>query len=119
MEKKTVKIEKLNKNSEDKKRTRKIVRHIDKQSMDTILNLFKMARETVKSDKMLADRYVEIARNIAMTKQIRLPSEIRRQFCTHCYAYLLPGYNCTVRVNNKCVIYHCPYCKRMGKIRIK
>lgn len=116
------KTEEKQKNNSDTKKIKKRARKIkkpDKDSLQAINELISLAKEYIKKDKKLSDRYVFLARKIAMSQQIRLPSELKKQFCKHCYSYLLPGFNCKVRVSNNCVIYHCPYCNKMGKIRIK
>lgn len=84
-----------------------------------INELFANARKIVKDDQTMANRYVNLARELAMSKRIRLTSEKKRQFCKHCYSYILPGFNSKVRVNNSSVIYHCNSCKKMSKVRIK
>ena len=81
--------------------------------------LLDAAHEKVKENQELSKHYVELARETAMAKNVRLPSELRRRFCRSCHQYLLPGFNCKVRTANDCIIYHCEACKPMSKIRIK
>jgi ribonuclease P protein subunit RPR2 len=70
-------------------------RSIARQRVQT---LFGLAGETLDQDPVLAQRYVNIARRIAMAAKIRLPTRYRRQICRHCKSFILPGVNCRVRV---------------------
>ncbi|MEM1538890.1 MAG: ribonuclease P [Candidatus Bathyarchaeia archaeon] len=74
------------------------VKHI---AMRRIVTLFLLARETYREDPNLAQRYVNIARRIAMAAKVRLPIEYRRQICRHCKSFLLPGVNCRVRIKQR------------------
>ncbi|MCS7096246.1 MAG: ribonuclease P protein component 4 [Nitrososphaerota archaeon] len=76
----------------------KRVKHI---AMQRIQILFTLARETYKEDPHLAQRYVDIARRIAMALRIRLPVEYRRQLCRHCKSFILPGVSCRVRIKQR------------------
>jgi len=49
----------------------------------------------------LAQRYVDIARKVAMAARIRLPKEYRRMVCRHCKSFILPGVNCRVRIKQR------------------
>lgn len=74
--------------------------------------LFKQAKEVFKEDSKLADRYVELARKIAMKYKVRIRPELKRRFCKHCYKYLMPGVNCRVRMQTGKVGYYCSSCKK-------
>jgi ribonuclease P protein subunit RPR2 len=71
------------------------IRSIARQRVQT---LFDLARETLDQDPASAQRYVNIARRIAMAAKIRLPTQYRRQICRNCKNFILPGVNCRVRV---------------------
>ena len=70
-------------------------------ALERIHKLFKLARETIHKDKALAQRYVDIARRLAMAAKVRLPREYRRQVCRHCKSFILPGVNCRVRIQQR------------------
>ena len=73
----------------------------------------KLFEEAGKAKRLqLADRYVQLARKIAMKLKVSIPREHRRKFCRHCYAYLKPGVTCRVRVQKGKVVYTCLKCKR-------
>lgn len=52
--------------------------------------LFNEAEKAAPSHPDRADRYVEIARTIAMKFNLSLPPALRAQVCRSCYAYLSP-----------------------------
>ena len=74
--------------------------------------LFKQAKEIFKKDKKLANRYVNLARELAMKFKIRIPPELKRRFCKHCYSYLMPSINVRVRTREGKVVYSCLECKK-------
>ena len=79
-----------------------------KIALERIEILFKEARHIFNSDKELANKYVKNARTLAAKYKVRIPSKLKRQFCKHCYCYLLPGKNCRVRTNKEgMVVYYC------------
>jgi ribonuclease P protein subunit RPR2 len=74
------------------------VRAIAKQRIDT---LFMLAEQTFHEDRALAQRYVDMARRIAMAAKLRLPKQHRREVCRHCKSFILPGVNCRVRTRQR------------------
>ncbi|MEM3596799.1 MAG: ribonuclease P [Candidatus Bathyarchaeia archaeon] len=70
-------------------------------AMQRIQTLFHLAKEIFREDPALAQRYVDIARKIAMAAKVRLPKEYRRQVCRHCKSFILPGVNCRVRIKQR------------------
>jgi ribonuclease P protein subunit RPR2 len=79
---------------------------------ERIEKLFIEAEAAFKQDPKLSDRYIALARKIAMKFKVRLKSEFKRKFCKHCYSYLKPGINCRIRLSKKQITYHCDGCKR-------
>ncbi len=88
-------------------------------AMDRINTLFREAGAQFKNDPMLSDRYVELARKIAMKYKLKMPSRYRRQYCNHCYSYLRPGANCRVRATGKTISYFCLNCRKFTRIGYK
>jgi ribonuclease P protein subunit RPR2 len=74
--------------------------------------LFSEAEEKESKDPELAERYVEIARNIGEKAQVSIPSDLKKRFCSSCGAYLKPGKNCTVRIDSEknLIKYRCGEC---------
>ena len=84
-------------------------------ALQRIHTLFRLARETIHEDPELAQRYVEIARKIAMRTRLRLPKEYRRMICKHCKSFILPGVNCRVRIQPKREPHMVVTCLNCGK----
>ena len=70
-------------------------------ALQHVRTLFRLATETFHEDPMLAQRYVNIARKVAMAAKVRLPKEYRLEVCRHCKSFILPGVNCRVRVKQR------------------
>ena len=79
---------------------------------ERIKKLFEEADKVFDKDKNLANRYVKLARKIAMKLNLRIPRGYKRRFCKHCYSYLKPGKNLRVRTKNNKVVYYCLECKK-------
>jgi len=91
-------------------------------AMERIRTLFRLARETIREDPELAQRYVEIARKIAMRTKVRLPREYRRQVCRHCKSFVLPSVNCRIRIQSRRephVVVTCFNCGKQTRIPLK
>ena len=59
----------------------------------------KMIRLALKSDSIeLADRYVEIAREISMKSRVRIPRDLKIFICKGCKKALIPGKTALFRV---------------------
>lgn len=73
-------------------------------------------REALAGRLDRADRYVEVARSIAMRTQLSLPRELRRRVCRSCYAYLLPGRTARVRLRDGVLVVTCGSCGRVNRV---
>jgi len=81
--------------------------------------LFNLAKEHFKEDSRLSDKYVNMARRIAMKYKIKLPSANKKKMCKNCHKYLVPGVNCRVRLSKHRLIYYCLSCKHYTRQPIK
>jgi len=91
-------------------------------AMQRIRTLFSLAKEVIHEDPKLAQRYVELARKIAMRTRLRLPKEYRRMVCRHCKSFILPGVNCRVRIQPKRephIVITCLNCGKHTRIPLK
>ncbi|MBU0461797.1 MAG: ribonuclease P, partial [Nanoarchaeota archaeon] len=50
--------------------------------------LLQKAEDVFNEDRSLANRYIELARKISMKFKVRMPSELKRKICPHCYIFL-------------------------------
>jgi len=90
-----------------------------KIALDRIETLFSEAEKAFKQKPELSNRYVELARKIAMKTKVRIRSELKKRFCKHCYSYLKPGVNCRVRLGDKHLVYYCLNCKGLMRFPYK
>lgn len=87
--------------------------HLRKIALERIIQLFGEAEKN--SSK--ANRYVQLARKIAMKINLRIPKQYKRKFCKHCYNYFQKG-NYRIRTRNKMIIYYCRKCKKFMRFKI-
>jgi|GEM_PF-343434 len=81
-----------------------------KMARDHIARLFQLAeREALNSRQDRADRYVFLARRIAMRYNIGL-GHYRRYFCRKCGTFLVPGRNSTYRLSHGKITITCRNC---------
>jgi len=78
--------------------------------------LFTEAGAVFSSDRASAHRYVALARKIAMKVKTKIPHELKRRYCKHCYHYLQPGMNARVRTRGGKVIISCFDCKKFLRV---
>jgi len=81
--------------------------------------LLQEADSAFNSDKSLANRYVNLARKIAMKVQLKLPKELKRRYCKFCYSYLRPGVNSRARIRKGKVIISCLECKKFMRVPVR
>jgi len=89
-----------------------------KIASERIAILFQQALLAFPSHPERSDRYVEIARRIAMRQRIRIEQGFRRQYCHHCYSFLVPGKNMRVRVHRGNVVVTCYSCNKKTRYRV-
>ena len=77
--------------------------------------LFEQAKRVVKEDVDLANRYVELARKIAMRFNLKLPRKYRRMVCRKCKKFLLPGTTAKTRIKRRTVYIHCSFCGHINR----
>ena len=90
-----------------------------KIAAERIVILLKEAKEAFP--KKIANRYVQLARELGMKYNLPLTSAQKKQFCSKCHHYLVPSRNLRIRIRNHKMIYTCleckhymrfPYCKK-------
>ena len=91
-------------------------------ALKRVQTLFQLAKEVINRDPEQAQRYVEIARRIAMRARLRLPKEYRRLVCRKCKNFILPGVNCRVRIQQRRephIVVTCYNCGGYSRIPLK
>ena len=74
---------------------------MQKLARGRIEELIEFAKQAHSEDPKLANRYVTIARNIAMGTKVAIPASLKRYICHNCKELLVPGKNMRFRINNK------------------
>ncbi len=87
-------------------------------ALQRIKILFQQAEETFPKNKTLANRYISLARKMAMKVHASIPKNLKRRVCKHCYKYLVPGVNARIRTRDGKVIISCFECKKFTRIPI-
>lgn len=59
------------------------------------------AKEFASGRENLPDKYVFLARKLAMKVNFSIPEKYKFSFCKKCLSYLVTGKNATVRTNSK------------------
>ena len=90
-----------------------------KEALEKIKTLFSEAKIQFDRNHSLANRYIKLAREISMKFKVKIPRELKRKFCKHCYHYLVPNKNCRVRIHKSRVIYSCFNCKKFMRFVLK
>jgi ribonuclease P protein subunit RPR2 len=70
-------------------------------AVERIRILFRLAEEVFRDNPERAQRYIDLARRIAMRVRIHLPKDLRRRICRRCKGFLVPGVNCRVRIRQR------------------
>lgn len=101
-------------NYKKKKKKRNII------ARERMYHLFELSKkEGSKHNMRYATRYVEIARKLGMRHRIPVPKRYKHLFCRKCGAFLQPGFNSRVRIQNKKVIRRCEECGAVRRIPLK
>ncbi|MAF36237.1 ribonuclease P [archaeon] len=88
---------------------------VKKIALERIKTLFEQAETT--NDLKLSNRYVFLARKLAMKANISMPRVYKRRYCKHCYNYFIPNKTCQVRTTKKKIVsYLCLKCNKRTRI---
>lgn len=83
-----------------------------KIGLERIEILFKEAEK----NNDYSDRYVFLARKIAMRYNIKIPGALKRKYCHHCYKYFnLKRYKVRTNSKTKAVEYTCQVCQNITR----
>ena len=88
-------------------------------ALERVRTLFREAGSSFKEHPKRSHRYVKLARTIAMKVKIKIPPLLKRQYCHHCYHFLMPGANCRVRTREGTLIYSCKHCKHYNRFPLR
>jgi ribonuclease P protein subunit RPR2 len=78
--------------------------------------LFQQAEQTYPQDPTLAQRYIDLARKIAMRTRIHLPQDLKRRVCPQCKSYLVPGETSRTRIRQRREPHVATTCLKCGHV---
>ena len=84
-----------------------------KIALERIQILVKEAQSNAKKNPDLAQRQAGLAKRISTKYKVKLPYEIRMQFCKKCKSFIAPGINSKIRLGRstlKSVRITCHFC---------
>jgi len=86
-----------------------------KIAKERISILFEAAKRAFRKQPERSKRYIELLRKIGLRYNLRLPKQIKRNFCKNCNQLLIPSVTSTIKIDKytKVVIIKCLNC---GKI---
>lgn len=90
-----------------RKKQKNLLRSVATQRM---WRLFELAEKEFEEHPERSERYVQLIRNISMRNRMRVPREIKRRICKHCYAFLVPGVNARYRLKGGYIVTSCERC---------
>ena len=67
-------------------------------AQERILILIRSAFQKIGDDYELANSQAQIAKKIAKRLRLKLPYDIRQLDCKKCKQFIVPGFNCRVRI---------------------
>ena len=76
--------------------------------------LVKIAISNARSDPNLAEKQANLARRISTRYRIRMPYELRINFCKKCKKFIVPGINSRIRIGRtslKSIRITCNFCE--------
>ena len=88
-------------------------------ALQRIAKLFLLAFKYAREDKELADRYVTLAKSIALRFKVTFSLSQKMQFCKSCSSFLLPHFGSRIRIRNGKYIVRCNYCKSFRRFKFK
>jgi ribonuclease P protein subunit RPR2 len=88
-------------------------------ALERINILFAEAASCYSNDPALSNRYMDLAIKLATRYRVRLPKQLKQQFCKTCQTYLRPAVNCTIRLRSGKICYHCQNCGNVMRYPFK
>ena len=85
-----------------------------KIALERMYILVKTAISNARSDPNLAEKQANLARRISTRYRIRMPYELRINFCKKCKKFIVPGINSRIRIGRtslKSIRITCNFCE--------
>ena len=85
-----------------------------KIALERMYILVKIAISNARSDPNLAEKQANLAKRISTRYRIRMPYELRINFCKKCKKFIVPGINSRIRIGRthlKSIRITCNFCE--------
>ena len=86
---------------------------------ENILHYFEQAKVQYHNDSSLSNRYMVMAKKMALRFRVAIPSQLRWRRCKTCGHYLVPAKNARVRVDKGMRVILCKDCNSFSRFRYK
>ncbi|MBN1328710.1 MAG: ribonuclease P [Candidatus Heimdallarchaeota archaeon] len=96
-------------------------RKLEQIATERITILLTRADAIYSNEPLLAQRYGDLARKIAMKARVPIPTQWQLRFCNKCKKFLYPGSTAHVRIKSgkpSRVVYYCDICKVGKKLKM-
>ncbi len=86
-------------------------KYMQKIARERIKILYELAMEkAIEGEEDLARRYVDHIVNLSTKYNVRIPRDMKRNFCKRCHTFLIPGKTAQVRLKKGKVVIKCLRC---------
>tara|TARA_B100002003_G_C13698576_1_gene351526 strand:+ start:161 stop:487 length:327 start_codon:yes stop_codon:yes gene_type:complete len=105
-----------------KQKRGKVKQTLKELARERIEQLFDHAISIFRQNPDGAKQAVKRAREVGMKYRVHIPKKYKRKYCKNCGAFLKPGVNCIVRLNQKKqshVVITCTGCGAVRRIPYK
>jgi len=86
-------------------------KYMQKIARERINILYELAmKEAKEGNENLARRYIDHMVNLSTKYNVRIPRDIKRNYCKKCHTFLIPGKTAQVRLKKGKVVIKCLKC---------
>lgn len=101
------------------KKHAKTVGQIEQISLERMHRLFELAEYEFEKHPERSQRYVQLAQKIGTRNKVKIPFELKKQFCKNCGSFLKIGKNGKLRVKGTALKITCNECKSTRMLRLE
>lgn len=73
--------------------------------------------DCAKKRPSMGKRYVMLAKKMAMRFNVKIPKELKKRYCHHCYSYFTPK-NCRTRIKRGTRVVYCLKCRHYNRTKL-
>jgi len=88
-----------------------------KKTNKDVLKQIQQLFDYAKKHPRMSKHYIQLAKKMAMKFNIKIPRELKKRYCHHCYSYFTPK-NCRVRLKKGMRVVYCLGCGHYNRIKL-